>query len=109
MVSHGCNSEAEAVLRLALERAPENSMAKAMLAFCLHRRGEFSAAPLPEAVRDEIVALSRSAVSLTPDSYFAHLISGLAHYDLGGNFEAAKHDARAALDRNPAFISFSPA
>jgi class 3 adenylate cyclase/tetratricopeptide (TPR) repeat protein len=103
VVSHRRNSEAEAALRLALEQAPDNSMAIAMLAFCLHRQGEFSAAPLPEAVRDEIVTLSRSAVTIAPDSYFAHLISGLAHYDLIGNFEAARHDAQAALDRNPAF------
>jgi adenylate cyclase len=103
VVSHGHNSKAEAVLRLALERAPENSMAKAMLAFCLHRQGEFSAAPLPDAVRDEIMTLTRSAVSRAPESYFAHLISGLVHYDLSGNFEAAKYDAQAALDRNPAF------
>jgi adenylate cyclase len=103
VVSHGRNSEAGAALRLALERAPDNSMAKAMLAFSLHRQGEFSAAPLPEAVRGEIVTLCRSAVSLAPDSYFARLVSGLAYYDLGGNFEAARHDAHAALERNPAF------
>lgn len=100
---YGSNEEAEAALRLALDRAPENSMAKAMLAFCLYREGEFSAAPLPEERRDEITTLARDAVALSSQSYFARLISALVHYDLEGDFAAALRDARAALEGNPGF------
>jgi adenylate cyclase len=100
---YGNNAEAEAALRLALERAPENSMAKSMLAFCLYRQGEFSAAALPKETRNEIMALTSEAVLLAPESYFARLISALAHYDLAGEFEAALGDARTALESNPDF------
>jgi adenylate cyclase len=98
---YGNNTEAEAALRLALERAPENSMAKSMLAGCLHRQGEFSAAALPEETRDEIMALTREAVALAPESYFARLILAVAHYDLAGDFEAALGEARTALESYP--------
>ena len=103
VVGYGRNSEASATLRLAIERSPENSMAKSMLAFCLHRQAEFSAEPLSQAVRDEILMLGQSAVALAPDSYFARLISGLMQYDLMGNFESALKEARIALDRSPGF------
>ena len=100
---YGDNAKAESALRLALERAPENSMAKGMLAFCLYRQGEFSASALPEERRDEIMALTREAVALAPESYFARLVSALAHYDLAGDFVAALGDARIALERNSGF------
>lgn len=97
------NAEAEAALRLAIERAPENSMAKAMLGFCLHRQGEFSAAPLADERREEIAGLAREAVALASESYFARLISAVAHYDLAGDFETALREARTALESNPGF------
>jgi len=100
---YGNNAEAEAALRLAVEQAPENSMAKGMLGFCLHRQGEFSAGALPEEMHAEIMALAQEAAALAPESYFARLISGLAHYDLTGDFEAALSDARTALESNPGF------
>ena len=78
-------------------------MAQAMLAFCLHRQGEFSAGALPDATRDEIMALTHSAVALAPESYFARLIAGLARYDLAGDFGAALNEARTALESNPGF------
>ena len=98
---YGNNAVAEAALRLALRRAPENSMAMAMLASCLHRQGEFSAVALPEETRDEIMALTREAVALAPESYFARNVSAVAHYDLSGDFEAALGDARTALESDP--------
>jgi adenylate cyclase len=100
---YGNNFEAETALRLAIERAPENSMAQAMLAFCLHRQGEFSAVALAEARREEILAFSRAALTRAPDSYFARLIAGLACYDLEGDFRTALNHARSALEANPGF------
>ncbi len=101
--SYGNNSEAEAALRLAVDRAPANSMAKAMLAMCLHRQWEFSARNLPAEVREEIVARADEAVVLDPSSYFARLIKALARQDVDGDFESALAQAEAAVAFNPNF------
>lgn len=103
---YGENTAAEAVLRLAVDWAPENSMANAMLAVCLYRQADYSAHAIPEETQDEIQKLVRIAVSLAPESYYARLVSAIMQYDLMGNFEAALGEARTALERFP---NFTPA
>ncbi len=51
------------------------------------------------------MALTREAVALAPESYFARLISALAHYDLAGDFEAALVDTRTALESYPDYTA----
>lgn len=97
----GENDKIEAVLRTALAREPDNSMAMAMLTFCLHRHFEHSPLPLPDDTASEMTALAERAVALKSDSYFAHLVLALVAQDLHGDFERARHHARASLDANP--------
>jgi len=101
--SYGANQEAEAALRLAVELEPDNSMGKAMLAWCLYRQGELSARQLPMHVSAEITALTNKAVSLDPSSYFARLIDALNRQDILGDFEGALTQAEAALELNSGF------
>lgn len=96
---------AVATLRLAVERAPDNSMARAMLAFSLFRVAEYQAVVLDPQTRDEIVALLDRAVALDGRSYFARTIKALALHDLLGNTLAARDQAREALERNGNFIA----
>jgi adenylate cyclase len=101
--SYGGNHEAEAALRLVAELEPDNSMARAMLAWCLYRQGEFSPRKLPVQVSAEIVALATKAVSRDPSSYFARLIDALTRQDMLGDFEGALAQAEAACDLNSGF------
>jgi adenylate cyclase len=101
--SYGANREAEAALRLAGELQPDNSMGRAMLAWCLYRQAEFSPRRLPLQASAEIIALTSKAVSLDPASYFARLIDALARQDLLGDFEGALAQAEAACELNSGF------
>ncbi len=52
--SPGDNEAVAGILSLALERAPGNSMAHAMTAFCRFREYEFSPIDMPSEVKDLI-------------------------------------------------------
>jgi class 3 adenylate cyclase/tetratricopeptide (TPR) repeat protein len=96
--------DAVPTLRLAIERAPENSMAWAMLGFALFRIADYRAEALEPAIRDEIVGALDNAVALDPRSYFARSIKALALHDLLGDSRAAHEQASEALGRNANFI-----
>ena len=91
-------------LRLAVERAPENSMARAMLGFGLYRVADYHASAMPEATREEIVATLDRAVVLDPRSYFARAIKALALQDLLGDARGAREQASEGLKHNANFI-----
>jgi adenylate cyclase len=99
----GNNDEIEVILRLAIDKAPNNSMATAMLGMCLYRLHEFSPLSLPDAVAREITTSVERGVALSPDSYFAHLIAALAAQDIGEDFERALIHGQSALESNPNF------
>jgi adenylate cyclase len=96
--------EAVSTLRLAVERAPENSMARAMLGFGLFRVADYQATAMPDATRDEIVASLDRAIVLDPRSYFARAMKALALQDLLGDLRAAREQASEALKYNANFI-----
>jgi tetratricopeptide (TPR) repeat protein len=91
-------------LRLAVERAPENSMARAMLGFSLFRVADYHASAMPNATREEIVATLDRAVVLDPRSYFARAIKALALQDLLGDARGAREQASEGLKYNANFI-----
>jgi class 3 adenylate cyclase/tetratricopeptide (TPR) repeat protein len=92
--------EAVSTLRLAVERAPEHSMARAMLGFGLFRLADYQATAMPDAMRDEIVASVDRAVVLDPRSYFARAMKALALQDLMGDMRGAREQASEALKYN---------
>jgi adenylate cyclase len=96
--------EAVSTLRLAVERAPEHSMARAMLGFGLFRLADYQATAMPDATRDEIVASLDRAVVLDPRSYFARAMKALVLQDLLGDMRAAREQASEALKYNANFI-----
>lgn len=96
---------AVSTLRLAVERSPDNSMARAMLGFSLFRVAEYEARAIDPLIRDEIVALLDRAVALDGRSYFARSIKALTMHDLMGNSRAARDHASEALERNANFIA----
>jgi Predicted integral membrane protein len=96
--------EAVSTLRLAVERAPENSMARAMLGFGLYRVADYHASAMHEATREEIVATLDRAVVLDPRSYFARAIKALALQDLLGDARGAREQASEGLKHNANFI-----
>jgi adenylate cyclase len=96
--------EAVSTLRLAVERAPENSMACAMLGFGLFRVADYHATAMPEATRDEIVRTLDRAVVLDPRSYFARAMKALALQDLLGDARGAREQASEGLKHNANFI-----
>jgi adenylate cyclase len=98
------DGEAVSTLRLAVERAPGNSMAHAMLGFGLFRVADYRATSMPDAMRDEIVASLDRAIVLDPRSYFARAMKGLALQDLLGNVRAAHEQTSEALKYNANFI-----
>ena len=98
------DGSAVSTLRLAVERSPDNSMARAMLALSLFRAAEYDARAIDPTVRDEIVSLLDRAISLDGLSYFARSIKALALHDLMGNSLAARDQASVALERNANFI-----
>jgi class 3 adenylate cyclase/tetratricopeptide (TPR) repeat protein len=96
--------EAVSTLRLAVERVPEHSMARAMLGFGLFRLADYQATAMPDAMRDEIVASLDRAVVLDPRSYFARAMKALVLQDLLGDMRAAREQASEALKYNANFI-----
>jgi adenylate cyclase len=96
--------EAVATVRLAVERAPSNSMAWAMLGFGLLRLGEYEATAMPPSTVAEIMASLRRAVVLDPRSYFARCITALALHDLMGDSRGAYDQASEALARNADYV-----
>jgi adenylate cyclase len=96
--------EAVSTLRLAVERAPEHSMARATLGFGLFRLADYQATAMPDAMRDEIVASLDRAVVLDPRSYFARAMKALVLQDLLGDMRAAREQASEALKYNANFI-----
>jgi adenylate cyclase len=96
--------DAVKALRLAVERAPENSMARAMLGFGLFRVADYHAPAMPDAMRDEIVATLDRAIVLDPRSYFARAIKALALQDLLGDARGAREQATEGLKHNANFI-----
>ena len=97
----GNNDVIEAALRLAVAREPDNSMALAMLSFCLCRGYEYSPLVLPATSKQEITDLAVRAVELNAESYFAHLIAAIAAQDVLGDFKRGLRHAHAALEINP--------
>lgn len=100
----GDNDLAEAPLRLATEREPDNSMALAMLSWCLHRGFEYSPLAVPASSEADIIDLAERAVALKAGSYFAHLVTAIVLQDLRGDFVRALRHAQAALEANPDLI-----
>jgi adenylate cyclase len=98
------NGEAVPILRLAIERAPEDSMAHAMLGFGLFRFADYQATAMPHATRDEIVAAVDRAIILDPRSYFARSMKALALQDLLGDARAAREHASEGLKVDANFI-----
>jgi adenylate cyclase len=103
---HPLDKDGEAIptLRLAIERAPECSMAQAMLGFGLFRVADYRATAMPVATRDEILAAADRAIVLDPRSYFARATKALALQDLLGDARAAREQASEALKHNATFI-----
>ncbi|MES0881574.1 adenylate/guanylate cyclase domain-containing protein [Roseibium sp. SCP14] len=97
----GENDKAEACLRAAIAREPDNSMGLAMLSYCLFRRFEFSPVAPPAETGKAMSEMAERAVKLKPDSYFAHLVVSILSHDLSGDFDRARLHAEAALDVNP--------
>jgi adenylate cyclase len=98
------DGKAVSTLRLAVERAPGNSMAHAMLGFGLFRVADYRATSMPDATRDEIVASLDRAIVLDPRSYFARAMKGLALQDLLGDVRGAREQTSEALKYNANFI-----
>ena len=101
--SYGNNEEVAQILGAAIAKAPENSMAKAMMVFALHRRHEFAATAIPEEVKNEMIALAEEAMSLDPSSYFARLVAAVVDQDLLGDYRNALTQAETAVELNPNF------
>ena len=98
------SGEAVKTLRLAVERAPENSMARAMLGYGLFRLADYSATAMPAATRDEIVATLDRAIVLDPRNYVARAVKAVALQDLLGDVRGAREQASEALKLNANFI-----
>lgn len=101
--SYGHNQEAAEILRLAMDRKPDSSMAVAMMGFCRHRMLEFSTLDPADDIKDEMLGYTEKAVSLDPSSYFAHLMVAVMYQDLRGDFETALTHAETALELNSSY------
>jgi adenylate cyclase len=101
--SHAHNEEVAEILRLALERMPESSMAHAMAVFCRYRIFEFSPFAIPADAREALFAQSDRALALDASSYFAHLIAAVIRQDIRGDYAASLVHAETALSLNPSF------
>jgi len=101
--AYGHNQEVAEILRLALDRQPDNSMAVAMMGFCRHRMLEFSILDPSEDVKEELLGYPEKAISLDPSSYFAHFMAAVMQQDLRGDFETASSHAETALEINSSF------
>lgn len=90
--------------RLAIERAPDHSMARAMLGYALYRFGDYSAKAMPDETRDEIVATLERAIILDSRSYVARAVKAMALHDLLDDTRGALEQAGEALKQNANFI-----
>ena len=95
--------KAVAALRVALEQAPESSMATAMLGYGLYGVAEYDAMALAPETRDEILTLVDRAVTLDPRSYVARTFKAMMVHDLRGDAAAVHALAGEALKRNATF------
>lgn len=96
--------EAIPTARLAIERAPQHSMARAMLGYALYRHADYSALAVPDATRDEIGATLDRAIVLDSRSYVARAVKAMALHDLAGDIRGAHEQASEALTYNANFI-----
>lgn len=96
--------EAIPTARLAIERAPEHSMARAMLGYALYRYADYSALAVADATRDEIGATLDRAIVLDPRSYVARAVKAMALHDLLGDIRGAHEQASEGLKHNANFI-----
>jgi len=97
------NAEPIEALRLAMERAPDNSMAVGMMAFCQYRGFELTAMDIPAVARQALIAETARAASLDPSSYAARLFAALIAQDLRGDYKAALLQTETALELNSGF------
>jgi adenylate cyclase len=98
------SGEGVSTVRLAIERDPGNSMARAMLGYALFRFGDYSATSMPDATRDEIMATLDRAIVLDTRSYVARAVKAVAMHDLLGDSRGAREQALEALRHNANFI-----
>ncbi|MHA1151471.1 MAG: adenylate/guanylate cyclase domain-containing protein [Alphaproteobacteria bacterium] len=101
--SQGNNQEVAEILRLALDRKPDSSMAVAMTGLCRYRMLEFSSLDPNADVKEEVLGYMKKALSLDPSSYFAHLMAAVMYRDLRGENETALTHAETALDLNSSY------
>jgi adenylate cyclase len=101
--AYGHNQEVAEILRLAMDRQPDSSMAVGMMGFCRHRMLEFSSLDPSEDVKEELLGYPEKAVSLDPSSYFAHFMAAVMHQDLRGDYETALSHAETSLEINSSF------
>jgi adenylate cyclase len=97
------NAEPIEALRLAMEQAPDNSMAVGMMAFCQYRGFELTVMDIPPEVRQALIAETVRAVSLDPSSYAARLFAALVAQDIRGDYQAALRQTETALELNSGF------
>ncbi len=101
--AYGHNQEVVEILRLAMDRQPDSSMAVGMMGFCRHRMLEFSPLDPSEDVKEELLGYPEKAISLDPSSYFAHFMAAVMQQDLRGDFETALSHAETSLEINSSF------
>jgi adenylate cyclase len=101
--AYGHNQEVVEILRLALDRQPDSSMAIGMMGFCRHRMLEFSPLDPSGDVKEELLGYPEKAISLDPSSYFAHFMAAVMQQDLRGDFETALSHAETSLEINSSF------
>jgi adenylate cyclase len=98
------SGEAVQTLRLAVERAPENSMALAMLGYGMFRLADYQATAMRPGTRDEILATLDRAIVFDPRSYAARSYKAIAVHDLLGDARGAREHASEALKHNANFV-----
>jgi adenylate cyclase len=101
--SSGDNREIAEILRLALERQPDNSMAVAMTGLCRSRTLDYSSLDPSDDVKAEVLGYMKRAVSLDPSSYFARLMTATVYQDLFGDYETALTQAETSLELNSTY------
>jgi class 3 adenylate cyclase/tetratricopeptide (TPR) repeat protein len=101
--SHGNNREVVEILRLAMGRHSDNSMAHAMMGLCRYRMLEFSILDPADDIKEEVLDYQKKAISLDPASYFAHLMAAIMYQDFRGDYETALTHAETALELNSSY------
>ena len=101
---HDGSGEIVRTLRLAVERAPESSMAHAMLGYAVFRFADYQVTAMPPETRDEIMVTLDRAIVLDPRSYAARAYKAIAVHDLLGDPRGAHGQASESLKHNANFI-----